>query len=115
MCVSEPVCARVRVGGGSWGCFLAPLRKVGRTLSFLQAPWILGRTSERPQFYALGAVPAREVRGLPWVPSGARWVMNPPWVRRGRGQSTSLAPSPGRLRTLGLVGSLRRVRRGRGR
>lgn len=77
MCVSEPVCARERVGGGSWGCFLAPLRKVRRTLSFLQAPWILGRTSERPQFHALGAIPAREVRGLPWVLSGARWVMNP--------------------------------------
>ena len=50
---------------------------MGRTLSFLQAPWILGRKSERPQFHALGAVPALEVLGLPWVLSGARWVMNP--------------------------------------
>ena len=118
MCVSEPVCARVRVGGGSWGCWRslpATSAQDGADLKF--PPGTLdSRAQERASSIpcAWGGPCSRGAGSA----VGAEWRQvgdEPRWVRRVWGQSTSLAPSFSRLRTPGLVCTLRGVRRGRGR
>lgn len=118
MCVSEPVCARVRVGGGSWGCWRllpGPSAQRGADLKFPPGTPDSQAQERASSIPCAWGGPCSRGAGSS---VGAEWRQvgdESPWVRRGRGQSTSLAPSLGRLRTLGLARSLRRVRRGRGR
>lgn len=93
MCVSEPVCARVPCEGGSWGCWRllpGPSAQRGADLKFPPGTPGFSGAEQASSIPCAWGGPAREVQGLAWVLSGARWVMNPRGFAGGRASQLAL-------------------------